>query len=151
AVRALAWSARGQRALVVVAKPFTAGMLAGAIGGIVPGAVGVSGLGAYHSPFLGTLPIALALIGGTTILIVPLTLRARRARHPKARGDRWRVALATVIATVIVAALAVVVAPILVDVAFKRASEASPRDALLNEIIHRSPELPPTFTRATIG
>jgi len=139
--------ARIHRALIVVANPILAGMLAGAIGGVVPGAIAVSILGAYHSPFLGTVPIALALIGGTTILIVPLTLRARRARHPKARGDRWRVAVATGVATLVAAALAVVIAPILVHVAFDRASGGDQSVAWG----YRSPELPPTVTRATIG
>lgn len=139
--------ARIHRALVVIANPIVAGMLAGAIGGILPGSVAVSVLGAYHSPFLGTVPIALALIGGTTILIVPLTLRARRARHPKARGDRARVAIATMVATLVVGALAAVIAPIMVDVAFNRASPGGPMAGW----VYRSAELPPTVTRATIG
>jgi hypothetical protein len=113
--------ARIHPVLVAIANPIVAGALAGAIGGVIPGAIGVSILGAYHGPFLGTVPIACALIGGTTILIVPLTLRARRARCPKATGDRWCVAAATAIATVIVLALAVVIAPIMVEIAFSRA------------------------------
>jgi hypothetical protein len=107
--------ARIHPVLVAIANPIVAGALAGAVGGILPGAIGVSVLGSYHGPFLGTVPIACALIGGTTILIVPLTLRARRARHPKAKGDRWRVAAATGIATVII-----------VDVGFAWARPASP-------------------------
>jgi len=117
----LAQVGRGAR---VIANAAVAGGLGGAIAGVAPGAVGVLVFGSYHGPFVGTALIAFAVIGGSVMIAVPLALRARRAGAPAHPDDRRTVALATAIATLILLAVAAVIAPILVDGAFARARGA---------------------------
>jgi hypothetical protein len=108
--------ARAGYGLRVLANPVTAGGLAGALSGIVPGAIGVTVFGSYHGPFVGTGLIAFALIAGSMMVAVPLALRERRARF--AHGHRRAVATAAVLATLILCAVASVLAPLIVNAAF---------------------------------
>src|SRR5207245_7300729 len=75
-------------------------------------------------PFVGTASIACALIAGSVMIAVPLARRARIARAPLARANHRVIAAATVIATLILCAVAAVVAPIIVDGAFQEAQGA---------------------------
>jgi hypothetical protein len=120
-------AARAHRGLAAIANPVTAGALAGALAGIVPGAVGVTVFGSFRGPFAGTGLIAGALIAGCMLVAVPIARRARRARWPglataaaTATRDRRALAAATAIATLILCAIAAVVAPLLVHGAFAR-------------------------------
>ncbi|MBS1120234.1 MAG: hypothetical protein H6Q90_2462 [Deltaproteobacteria bacterium] len=105
-----------------VANPVSAGGLAGMVAGLVPGAVGVSVFGAYRGPFLGTGLIAFSLISGAGLVAVPLAIRARRARQ--APDDLRVIAAASVVATLIVCAIALVLAPVIVANAFAQAQGA---------------------------
>ena len=98
--------------------PVMAGGLGGALAGILPGAIGVSVFGSYHGPFVGTVLIALALISGSIMVAIPLARGARKARGLVA--DNRAIATAAVISTLILCAIASVVAPIIVDAAFQR-------------------------------
>ncbi|HEU0030639.1 MAG TPA: hypothetical protein VFQ53_08400 [Kofleriaceae bacterium] len=111
--------ARLGHGLVVIANPITAGAVAGLVAGIAPGAIGVSMFGAYHGPFVGTALIAFGMIAGSVLVAAPLALRARRARASVA--DKRAVALATVFATLILCAVAAVLAPVIVGNAFEEA------------------------------
>jgi hypothetical protein len=117
--------ARAGHGLVAVANPVTAGALAGALAGVIPGAVGVTVFGSYTGPFVGTGLIAGALITGSMLVAVPLARRARRerwpllAKAPDAREGRV-IAAAAGIATLILCAVAAVIAPIIVHSAFAR-------------------------------
>jgi hypothetical protein len=108
--------------LWLIANPVTAGGIAGALAGIAPGAVGVVVFGAYRGPFVGTGLIAFGLIAGSILVAMPLAIRARRARNLP--DDRGVIAIATVIATLILCAVAAVVAPIIVGSAFDEARGA---------------------------
>jgi hypothetical protein len=116
--------------LRVIANPVSAGCLGGALAGVLPGAVGVVVFGSYHGPFVGTSLIACGVIAGAVMVAAPLARRARRARihaaggRERPGGDRGVIAAATVIATLILVAVAVVIAPILVDGAFAEARGA---------------------------
>jgi hypothetical protein len=105
-----------------VANPVSAGGLAGVISGLAPGAVGVLVFGSYHGPFLGTGLIAFSLISGAGLISVPLAIRARRARQ--APDDFRVIAAASVVATLIVCAIALVAAPVIVQSAFAQAQGA---------------------------
>jgi hypothetical protein len=105
------WSDRVARAwwpLRVIANPLMAGLVGGVVAGIGPGAVGVPVFGSYSGPFLGTPELACACIGAAALVVVPA---ARRS------GVR-RIAVALGLATVIAAAMAAVVTPVVVDEAF---------------------------------
>ena len=108
--------------LVVIANPVTAGGLAGALAGIVPGAVGVMVFGSYHGPFVGTTLIAFGLVAGAVLVAAPLAVRSRRTRGQ--RDDKRIVAVATVIAMLLLSAAAAVVAPVIVGTAFAEARGA---------------------------
>ncbi len=108
--------------LGILANPVTAGGVAGMIAGIAPGAVGVSVFGSYRGPFLGTALIAFSLISGAGLISVPIAIRARRARG--APDDLRVIAAASAIATLIVCAIALVVAPVIVESAFAQAQGA---------------------------
>jgi hypothetical protein len=108
--------------LVVIANPVTAGGLAGALAGIVPGAVGVMVFGSYHGPFVGTTLIAFGLVAGAVLVAAPLAIRSRRARG--LRDDMRVIAAATLIAMVLLTAVAAVVAPVIVGTAFAEARGA---------------------------
>lgn len=114
--------ARAGPGLVVIANPVTAGALGGALAGVVPGAVGVTVFGAYTGPYAGTGLIAGALIAGSMLVAVPLARRARRARWPRRPGarDHRVIAAAAAIATLILCAVAAVLAPVIVHSAFAR-------------------------------
>jgi hypothetical protein len=105
--------------LRAIANPVIAGGLGGILAGIAPGAVGVVVFGAYHGPFVGTGLIAFGLIAGSVMIAVPLAIRARRARG--APSDTRVIAAATVIATLILCAVAAVIAPMIVGSAFEEA------------------------------
>jgi hypothetical protein len=104
------------RPLGWIANPVTAGVLGGALAGIAPGAIGVSVFGSYHGPFAGTAVLSGAVITGALMTAVPLARRARRLRF-KDNSDLV-IVVAAVIATLILCAVAAVIAPIIVDVAF---------------------------------
>jgi hypothetical protein len=108
--------------LVAIANPVTAGGVAGMVAGIAPGAIGVVVFGSYHGPFVGTALIAFGLIAGAMLVAVPLAIRARRARG--ARDDMRVIAAATGIATLILCAVAAVIAPVIVGGAFELARGA---------------------------
>lgn len=108
--------------LRVLANPVIAGGLAGILAGIAPGAIGVIVFGAYHGPFVGTGLIVFGLISGSVMIAVPLAIRARRARG--APDDMRVIAAATVIATLILCAVAAVIAPVIVGSAFEEARGA---------------------------
>ncbi len=111
--------ARAGHGLPVIANPLSAGMLAGVVAGIAPGAIGVVVFGSYHGPFVGTGLIAFGLISGSVMVAVPLAARARRARgHTRARGI---IAIATLSATLFFIAVSVVIAPVIVGSAFAEA------------------------------
>lgn len=110
--------------LVAIANPVTAGALGGALAGIAPGAVGVTVFGAYHGPFVGTPSIACSLIAGAVMIAVPLARRARMARAPKADSNKRAIAMANILATLILCATAALLAPIIVDSAFREAQGA---------------------------
>lgn len=105
--------------LHLVFNPIIAGGLGGAIAGIAPGIVAVVVFGGYHGPFAGTGLIAFGLISGSMMIAIPAARRARAARQ-RARDDR-AIAAAAVIATLIVCAVAAVIAPMMVDAALARA------------------------------
>lgn len=105
--------------LRVIANPVTAGGLGGVLAGIAPGSVGVVVFGAYHGPFVGTGLIAFGLITGSVMIAVPLAIRARRALG--APANTRVIAAATVIATLILCAVAAVIAPMIVGSAFEEA------------------------------
>jgi len=113
AVRASDRVARVGYGLIALANPITAGGVAGCLAGIAPGAVGVSVFGAYHGPFVGTPLIACSVISGAVMIAVSF---ARRAG-----GNRTATGVAAVLATVILCAAALVLAPIIVDGAFAQA------------------------------
>jgi hypothetical protein len=92
----------------LVANPITAGTLAGALAGIAPGAIGVTVFGSYHGPFVGTASLACACIAGALLVVVPI---ARRC------GARALV-LGFAFATLLLCAIATIVAPLVVDSAF---------------------------------
>jgi hypothetical protein len=105
--------------LVAVFNPVTAGGLGGMLAGIAPGAVGVVVFGSYHGPFVGTGLIAFGLIAGSVMVAVPAARRARRARG--IADNRRVIAAATIGATLILCAVAAVVAPVIVGSAFDEA------------------------------
>ncbi len=111
--------ARAGHGLVVIANPVIACALGGLLAGIAPGAVGVVVFGSYHGPFVGTGLIAFGLIGGAVMVAVPLAVRARRLRG--APRNRLVIGAATLIATLILCAVAAVVAPVIVGSAFAEA------------------------------
>jgi len=96
--------------LKLVANPMTAGAIGGALAGIAPGAVNVTTFGSYHGPFVGTVPLACTCIAGALLVVVPI------ARRCGANG----VIAGLVIATVLLCAIAAVVAPLIVDSAFQQ-------------------------------
>jgi hypothetical protein len=110
--------------LVAVFNPVSAGALGGSLAGIAPGAVGVLVFGAYHGPFVGTPSIACALIAGSVMIAIPLARRARLARAPNAQSSKRAIAMATIFATLILCAVAAIVAPIIVESAFQQAQGA---------------------------
>lgn len=105
--------------LVAIANPIVACTLGGVIAGIAPGAVGVIVFGSYRGPFVGTGLIAFGLIAGSVMVAVPLAARARRVR--RAPRNRLVIGASTVIATLILCAVAAVVAPVIVGGAFEEA------------------------------
>lgn len=113
-------AARGRRWLAPIANPVTAGALGGALAGIAPGAIGVTVFGSYRGPYAGTALIAGALIAGSMLVAVPLARRARRERWPHLAHDHRVIATAAALATLILCAVAAVIAPILVHDAFAR-------------------------------
>jgi hypothetical protein len=116
------------RPLVVLANPVVAGVLGGALAGVVPGAVGVTVFGSYRGPFVGTALIATANIAGAVLVAVPLARRARRARADAGDGESLAIAAATAIATLALCAAAAVVTPLLVDSSFDRIRGALEED-----------------------
>ncbi len=111
--------ARAGFGLVALANPISACTLGGVLAGIAPGAVGVVVFGSYRGPFVGTGLIAFGLIGGAVLVAVPLAVRARRIRE--APRNMLVIGAATVIATLILCAVAAVVAPVIVGSAFAEA------------------------------
>lgn len=102
--------------LQLIANPITASTLAGILAGIAPGAIGVIVFGSYHGPFVGTGLIAFGLIAGSTMVAIPAAIRARRARGVAANPGA--IATSAVFATLILVAVAAVVAPVIVGGAF---------------------------------
>lgn len=111
--------ARAGYGLVALANPVVACALAGLLAGIAPGAIGVVVFGSYHGPFVGTGLIAFGLIGGAMLVALPLAARARRYRG--APRNARMIAMATLIATLTLCAVAAVVAPVIVGSAFAEA------------------------------
>jgi hypothetical protein len=105
--------------LVLIANPITASTLAGMLAGIAPGAIGVIVFGSYHGPFVGTGLIAFGLISGAVMVAVPAAIRARRIRG--AAPNSAVIAMSTMLATVILCAVAAVIAPVIVGSAFDQA------------------------------
>lgn len=101
-----------------VANPVTAGGLGGVLAGILPGSIGVTMFGSYRGPFVGTVLIAFALITGSGLIAIPLARGARTARG--APDDARAIRTAALVATLILCALAVVIAPVIVDAAFRQ-------------------------------
>jgi hypothetical protein len=111
--------------LWLIANPITGGAFAGLVAGIAPGAVGVMVFGSYAGPFVGTGLIAFGMIGGCVMVAAPLALEARRARcGRKSSNDVRVIAAATIVATLILCAVAAVVAPVIVGSAFAEARGA---------------------------
>jgi len=101
-----------------VANPIAAGGLGGVLAGILPGSIGVTVFGSYRGPFVGTVLIAFALISGSGLIAIPLARTARRARG--APDDPRAIRTAALVSTLILCALAVVIAPVIVDAAFRQ-------------------------------
>ncbi len=108
------------RWLVPVANSVVAAGLAGAICGVLPGAIGVVVFGGYRGPFVGTALIATSLMSGALLVAVPAARRARRHTQKQTAHDTRAVVVATLVATLILGAVAAVIAPLLVDGAFVR-------------------------------
>jgi hypothetical protein len=102
-----------------VFNPLTAGGVGGALGSIVPGAIGVATFGSYRGPFVGTALIAIGLVGSSLLIAVPAARRARQARKLPARTRS--LVVAAVAATAIIAVVAAVIAPIIVATSFAQA------------------------------
>ena len=110
--------ARVGRGMRFVANPVTAGGIGGVLAGILPGSIGVTVFGSYRGPFVGTVLIVFALIAGSGLIAIPLARGARRARGvPEDPRAIWTAAL---VATMILCALAVVIAPVIVEAAFRQ-------------------------------
>lgn len=101
-----------------VANPVTAGGLGGVLAGILPGSIGVTVFGSYRGPFVGTVLIAFALIAGSGLIAIPLARGARRGRG--APDDAAAIRTAALVSTLILCALAIVIAPVIVDTAFRQ-------------------------------
>ena len=101
-----------------VANPVTAGGLGGVLAGILPGSIGVTVFGSYRGPFVGTVSIAFALIAGSGLIAIPLARRARQARGAPADGRAIRTA--ALVSTLILCAIAIVIAPVIVNSAFQQ-------------------------------
>lgn len=113
--------ARAGFGLVAISNPITACTLGGLISGIAPGAIGVVVFGSYRGPFVGTGLIAFGLIAGSVMVAVPLAVRARRLRE--APRKLLVIGAATLIATLVLCAVAAVIAPVIVGGAFLEARD----------------------------
>jgi hypothetical protein len=127
--------ARAWAPLAIVANPVVAGAIAGVICGIIPGAIGVRVFGAYHGPFVGTAPIAIALVAASAMVAVPAARRARRARGRDPRDDARAIAIAALVATLILGAIAVILTPIIVQEAFAHAGAFAENGVLVGSIV----------------
>jgi hypothetical protein len=130
AVNLFDWIARVGYGTGWIANPVSAGTLAGAIAGIVPGAIGVSVFGGYNAPFAGTALICAAFIIGSVLVAVPF---ARKPASNTKRPDAGIITAAVVMATIVPCVGAAIIAPMVTANAFATIySESSLHESLTN-------------------